>query len=192
MVKQVDADQVEGGEKKSRFHLLKFLLTGLLLLWGFQLLTQPKKEETPTETMTVYRSLDQALAASLPEYDYSSLKINDQSGRYDPVTKETLFLGYVHDDAERIIHEGKDVGYIISGAVYNKIGKKIGRLVSGHQGQEIYSFENKKWGMISGSSVYGLDGTLLGTMGSKAAIIMDSSSSLTGIITQYDFSRKNR
>lgn len=191
MVKQVDADQVEGGEKKSRFHLLKFLFTGLLLLWGFQLLTQPRKEETPTETVTVYHSLDQAFSQSLPEHEYQSIKIKDQSGKYDPVTKGDIFLGYVHDDAEVLINEGKEVGYIISGAVYNKPGKKIGRFVSGRHGQELYSFENKKWGIFSQNKLISLDGTVMGTVGSKAAVLMDSSSTLTGIIVSYDFSRKN-
>jgi len=191
MVKQVDAEQIVGGEKKSRFHLLKFLFVGFVALWGFQLLAQPRKQETPTETVTAYKSLDDALSSSLPEYEYSAVTLEDQSGKYDPVTKGNLFLGYVHDDAESIIHEGKDVGYIISGAVYNKIGKKVGRVVSGRSGMEIRSFENKKWGTLSQNKVYALDGTLLGTVGSKAVVLMDSSATLTGIIMGYDFSRKN-
>ncbi len=187
---RVNADEIEGMEKQSKFHTFRFLLVAFTAYFAINWYVK-KSDEPYKEPASLYGSLEEAIAGQLPRYGYAAVKIDDTIGPYDPVIKGKQMLGYVHDDADTLQLDGKDIGYIVHGVVYNAAGRKVARLTTGAVGYEIYSYDNKKLGTLTEKKLLNSSGAVLGTLGPKAAVVMDNGDNLTGIITGYDYSRKN-
>ncbi|MBI4441705.1 hypothetical protein HY639_06050 [Candidatus Woesearchaeota archaeon] len=183
----VDPDQVSGLERVSRFHFFRLFLTSLAIYLGVNYYYS-EKQRLP-EPVTTYQSLDGALNGSLPQHDYAKLTIEDRAGPYDPVKSGNTFLGYVAAEADVLVKDNEQTGYILRGQVYNKVGRKIGKLVGGWTGYEIRSLDDKKLGTFDGERLITPEGSLIAKRGPKTAVIIDPMMNITGIITSYDFSR---
>lgn len=195
MPKRASIDDVVGIEKESKFHYLRFFVGFFAVYLGiswYQASIQEGKQKKITEAQITYTSLENALSSpSLPRYEYSKLEIENEE-LYKYAKKGDLYVGFVRDDVEVVLNGNKEVGYLLSGVLYNEIGRKAGTLVGSRNGYDIYSFGKKKIGTIVDKKISSLDGKVFGTINHKTAVLYDKSLNLTGVIDGYDFSKENK
>ncbi len=186
----IDADSIDGLTRESKFHTFRFILTMVLAYFAVNWYLK-KSTEQLKEPVSAYSSLEEAVSNHVPRYEYSTITIQDQLGSYDPVFSGKQLIGYVHESAEMLLHENKEIGYIVSGMVYNTSGRKVAKLVSSRDGYGVYSFGGKKLGVLSEQKLISPSGSVFGVIGPKTAVLIDNADNITGIITSYDYSRKN-
>ena len=195
MPKKANIDDVVGIEKENKFHYLKFFFGFAAVYLGiswYQTSIKEEKIKKITEAQITYTTLENALSSpSLPRYEYSKLEI-EREELYKYAKKGDLYVGFVKEDAEVVLNKDKEVGYLLSGILYNEIGRKAGALVGSRTGYDIYSFDKKKIGTIVDKKIMSLDGKVFGNVSHKTAVLYDKSLNLTGVIDGYDFSRDNK